>query len=252
MNIFTILLIALLVFMIIKTIPTAYQTKARKLYADGDYEASKAVIEKLIDKGKADVTLKTEYAYLLLKTGKFEKAEQTVNNILCGSLKPQQRSKAVILRCICYDKNNNTQEAYDDLLELYNDGYRSMNLYGLLGYLKIKMHIDEKETYNFCAEAYDYADDDRDICDNMLICCLRAGEFEKARELSSYLLEEYPDFIEGYYHSAQLDVALKDFSAAKDKLNKVSDCTRSFMTTVSQEEIDELSEQIDKLSEVNE
>ena len=59
----------------------------------------------------------------------------------------------------------------------------------MLGYFKILKEPMSDDTFNFCCEAYDYADDNRDICDNMLICYYNRGEYEKAKEISDIILE---------------------------------------------------------------
>lgn len=249
MKTIAILLVALAIYMIYKSVPVFYKTKARTLYSKGEYHKSKAIFEKLVKSSSNDVSLVMEYTYLLLKMGEYEDAERVINTILCKNLSPQTRSKAVILRCMCYDRNNNFDEAYSDACELYESGYRSMDLYSLLGYFKLKKNPASKETYDFCAEAYDYADDNRDICDNMLMCYYYAKDYDKAKELSDEIIENNPRFVEGYYHSAQLYVAMGESDLARSLIGEISNCDRSGLTTVSQSEIDELS---DSLQEVNE
>lgn len=243
--------LGLIIYLIYKGIPAFYRVKSRSFFANGDYKSAQLMLEKAMRVGNSNDEISMEYSYILLRTGEFEKAEQTVNNILSKKVTPQLRGRAVIQRCLCYHKNGNFDEAYNDASELYNEGYRSINLYALLGYFKLLKAPNSEKTYDFCAEAYDYADDDRDICDNMTLCYYNKGEYDKAKEISDAVLESNPKFIEAWYHAAQIDVAMKNYNSARKKLEKINDCNRSFMTTISEAEIDKLKEKIDKLSEVN-
>ncbi len=242
--------LALIIYLIYKGVPAFYRVKSRSFFADGDYKSAQLMLEKAMRVGNLNDEIGMEYSYILLRTGEFEKTEQTVNNILSKKVTPQLHGRAVIQRCLCYYKNGNFDEAYNDALELYNDGYRSINLYALLGYFKLLNSPNSEETFDFCAEAYEYADDDRDICDNMVLCYYNKGEYDKAKELSDIVLESNPKFIEAWYHAAQIDIAMNNYNSAREKLEKIDDCNRSFMTTVSQSEIDKLKKEIDKLSEV--
>lgn len=238
----TLLLIA---YGIYHYLPTIYSVQGRKCFAAADYAGAKAKLKKAIDTGHANGNIKMEYSYILLRTGDIEEAEQVVNSLLCyKSLKPEFRGRAIIQRCMCYYKRGNFDEALSDAQELFDDGYRSIMLYGMLGYFKIVKDPMSSETFDFCMEAYEYADDDRDICDNMLICYYNRGEYEKALEISDKVLEKNPKFVEAWYHGAQIDFKLGKYEDALEKINKTEECNRSFMTTISVEEVDKLREEI--------
>ena len=167
-------------------------------------------------------------------------------------MEPKNRNLATIQRCMCYYKAGNLEEAYKDAQELYDDGYRSIMLYGLLGYFKILKAPIADETFEFCTEAYEYADDDRDICDNLLICYYNRGEYNKAKEISDAVLEKEPMFVEAWYHGAQIDIALGDYKSAREKLDRIPDCNRSPMTTIPEKDVEKLSKTVDeKLKENN-
>lgn len=221
-------------------LPNFYRMKGQKCFAEGNYEGARAMYKKAVDTGHAKGDIKMEYSYILLRTGDIDEAEQIVNNILCYKLKPDVRGRAIIQRCMCYYKKGNIDEALSDAKELFDDGFKSIMLYGMIGYFMIEKDPYSQETFDFCAEAYDYADDDRDICDNMLICYYNRAEYKKAKEISDKVLESNPKFVEAWYHGAQIDNKLKDYKSALDKIEKIKECNRSFMTTISEEEIESL------------
>lgn len=227
-------------------LPQIYSMQGRKYFKAGNYDAAKLLFKKAVDTGHAKGDIRMEYSYILLRTGDIDEAEQIVNNMLCYKIKPEFRGRAIIQRCMCYYKKGNLDEALEDGMELYNEGYRSIMLYGMLGFFKILKDPMSEETFNFCREAYEYVDDDRDIRDNLLICYYNHGEYEKAKEISDMVLENNPKFVEAWYHGAQIDFAMGDYENALQKLEKTYKCNRSFMTTISVEEIENMKSEIYK------
>ena len=217
-----------------------YAIKGRTAFSKGDFKEAKRQYKKAMDTGKAKVATRVEYSDILMRTGNFEEAEQVLNNILRYKLKPENEKVAKLRRCMVYYKMDNLKEAYEDALEIYNEGYKTTYLYGLLGYFKIQMDKTADDTLEFCKEAYDYNSDDRDITDNLAICYYNRGEYEKAKGLSDKILEGNPQFVEAYYHGALIEYALGNYEKVLEYLDKTPDCRWSTMTTVTKEEIEEL------------
>ena len=245
-----VVIVLLIIYMIYKGRPSYYRIKGRNFYTTGDYESAKRAFEKALQSGMSNPEIYMEYSHILMMMGEFDDAERALNNLLCNKVENSLRGRAVIQRCLCYFNNNNFDEAYKDASELYDDGYRSIDLYGFLGMLKLINDPKSDETFDFCVEAYEYDDENRDICDNMVLAYYNKGEYDRAKELSDELTEEYPQFVEGWYHAAQIDIALNDYESALEKLDKIGECKRSAMTTVSDDEINNLKDEIERLSEV--
>ncbi len=243
--------VAIIAFAIYRSLPVFMQLRSRKYSADGDFKAARDILRKAASRPNATDDVKMEYSYILMRTGQFEEAEQIINVILSKPVDNNLRGRAILQRCLCYYKQNNLSEALSDAYELYNEGFRNMTLYGLLGYFKVLENPRSQETFDFCLEAYDYASDDRDICDNLLICYYSRGEYQKAKEISDSVLENNPRFVEAWYHGAQIDVKLGDYKSAKEKLDKIDDCNRSYMTTISVEEVENLMNEVTQKLEVN-
>lgn len=237
--------IGLIIFGLYSYLPTIYRIKGKRCFADADYKGAKTMFSKMMKTGRANVDMQMEYSYILLRTGDVDEAARVANNVLCNKVKPEFRGRAILQRCMCYYKQGNFEEALDDATELYEDGYRSMILYGMLGYFKIVQNPMSEETFEFCKEAYDYADDDRDICDNLLICHYNRGEYEEAKKISDTVLEKNPKFVEAWYHAAQIDDKLGNYDDALAKIAKIDECNRSFMTTISEDEVKQLKEKIE-------
>ena len=241
------MLVLVVLFYIYKSIPQIFAANGRKLFMQGRFDEAKHWFGRAVGTNRANAYIKLEYSYVLLRTGDVEKAEQLVTSVLGNRIVDTKlRGKAIIQRCMCYFKRDNLDEAMEDAMELYNDGYRSISLYGMIGYFKIYQDPMSEDTMSFCREAYDYADDDRDIRDNMLICYYNRGEYEKAKEISDKVLEAEPMFVEAWYHGAQVDYELGLYEDAKKKLDRIPECHRSYMTTVPEEDVEKLTEMVDQ------
>lgn len=230
----------MLIYIIYAYRPDFYAIKARKAYMAGKFAEAKRQYKKAIDTGKAKVAIRIEYSDALMRTGHFDEAEQVLNNVLRYKLKPENEKVAKLRRCMVYFKQNNFTEAYDDAVELYNEGFKNTYLYGMLGYFKLYKSKTSDETLDFCKEAYEYNSDDRDITDNLAVCYYYRGEYEKAKELSDKILEGNPQFVEAYYHGALIEYALKNYEKVLEYIEKIPGCRWSEMTTVSKEEVGDL------------
>ena len=113
--------------------------------------------------------------------------------------------------------------------------------YALLGYLRQSMG---DPSLDFCLEAYDYNDDDRDICDNLTVAYYMTGDLDSAEEMAKAEREKFPAFVEGFYHSAQIAAKKGDKKSALEFLDEIKNCNRTVMTTVSVDDIEALKEEL--------
>lgn len=232
--------------MIYSMVPAYYARKGNFAFASGNEQETLKWYEKAVATGRANIVIKISYAFVLLKTGNPEKAETVLNEILMQKKIPEdKRNMAKQNRCMVYYKLGRLDEAIEEAEELF-ENYKNTTMYGMLGYFKILNNEDLDSLLEFCLEAYDFNSDDRDIMDNLSIVYYKRGEYDKAREISQKLIKTAPKFIEAYYHGAQIAEKCGDIDAAKEILEDIEDCTRSYMTTVSQREIDELKERLNK------
>ncbi|MBQ7974798.1 MAG: hypothetical protein IJ300_03845, partial [Clostridia bacterium] len=176
-----------------------------------------------------------------LRTGDPQKALEIINKLLSLShLKPEIKLLAKQTRVLINYKLGDLDEAYSEAKEMFEDGYTTSNMYCLIGLLMIAKNEPIEETLEFCEKAYDYDSDNRDNVDNLLVCYIKTSNFEKTKELADSLTEEYPSFVEGWYHCAQAYAGTGDSAKALECLAKAKEGDRSFLTTVSEEEIESL------------
>lgn len=231
---------------IYSSVPAYYARKGNLAFAAGDEDKTLKWYEKAVATGRANIVIRISYAFILLKTGNPEKAETVLNEILMQKKVPEdKRNMAKQNRCMVYYRLGRLDEAVQEAEELFKT-YKNTTVYGMLGYFKILKGENLKDTLDFCLEAYDFNSDDRDILDNLSIVYYKLGEYDKAREISDKLIETAPKFIEAYYHGAQIAEKCGDIDRAAELLENIDDCKRSYMTTVTELEIENLRNSLKK------
>ncbi len=242
------LLAAIVLYGIYHFVPTFYVTKGNQSYAAGDEETAYLWYKKAYDTGRMNVKMKSSYAYILMRTGREDEAEKVLDPIIrVKGLEPEKKNIARQQRCMVYYRQGRIDEALSEAIQLYEDGYRTGNLYGMLGYFKLLSNVPLDETLATCEEAYDYDKDNRDILDNLSICYYRLGRYEDAEKISDELLSEQDDFVEGFYHGAKIAVKCGKYDKARAYLDKLAECKRSKMTTITEEEIEKLKSELNGL-----
>lgn len=221
-------------------IPNVYAAKAVKAYGDGDIEKAIEYYKKAADSGKVEHRI--NYALMLMRNGDFRGAESIFNAIVLDrGVLANDKLKAKLYRAMLYEKTDRLSDALEDAEEAF-ERMKSTLSYAVLGYLRQKNGGAELD---FCLEAYDYNSDDRDICDNLVIAYILSGDVDKAKTLSDEMREKFPNFLETFYRSAVVANMLGDKKQAKEFLDKTAECRRNPLTTVSQEEIDNLRKELE-------
>lgn len=240
------ILVVVALYGVYRYLPNLYIAKGNLAFRDGDDETAYKWYRKVYDSGRMTIAMKSSYAYLLMRLGKEDEAEDVLDPIIrVKGVKPDKKNMAKQQRCMVYYRQGRIDEALSEAMELYNSGYKTSNLYGMIGYFKMLHGDDLEETLRICLEAYDYDKDNRDIVDNLAMCYYKLGRYEEAEKVSDELLEKSDRFIEGFYHGAQIALALGNKERAKELLNKIGGCKRSVMTTVREEDIESLRKEVE-------
>ena len=240
--IFGLIVIAALLLFIYTTYYSQYMAmRANAIYNNGDAELAIKYYKKAIASKNHKFDTVLGYAMLLLRTGNPDEAMKQVNYVLSYSnLKKEIKLRAKQIRSLINYKLGETDEALEEANELFEDGYTTSDMHCIIGLFMIEAKKPWDEILAFCEKAYDYDEDNRDIVDNYLVALIETGNLEKAKELSDKLIEMAPQFVEAYYHSALLYKKLGDNKKALEILEKTPDCKRTYMTTVSEKDIEVL------------
>lgn len=231
-------------FLIYKALPSFYASLGRKAYNKDDKEKTIKYYDKSVDSGRAKTNVFITYVLILMRMGEMKKALQIADRKIADR-KTAEGEKYILkgYRCLIYHNQGNSREALEDAKEIF-ESYKNTMAYSLLGYLMLACDEPIKETLDFCLEAYDYNSDDRDIVDNLVLAYYKNGNYEKAEELSKTLIEMSPNFVEAHYHSALVAKALGKDEDAKEFLEDMDSCIRTALTTVTEEEIENLKNEL--------
>lgn len=216
--------------------PNIMCAKGQSEYAKGNNTKALELLKKAHTSSRARVSNSCAYAYILLRVGEDEEAAKVLNFVLLNQkMKEADRMQARQILSLVRYKQGDFEEA-TRLMEMVFETYKNSSVYGALGYYKILSNSPDMMKFNL--EAYDYNSDDKIIIDNMIILYLKNGDIEKAKELSDKSVDAGNKGVEIFYHAGQVYLALGDKKKALDYFKKAKSCQRSFMTTVSEGEID--------------
>ena len=231
-------------FLVYRAMPRIYSMKGTVQYNSGDTEGAVKYFEKAIDTGRAKSPVIVQYVMILMREGKFKRALRLIDRTVAErTARDDDRMLLKQYRCLIYFKTGAKEEAMDDAMEIFSS-FKNTVSYGLLGYLKLANGDISESTLGLCLEAYDYNKDDRDIVDNLVYAYYKMEKFEEAEALLPELIEKNPKFVEGYYHGALVKLALGKKNEAKELISKIPECKRTSLTTVSEEEVQELEEKL--------
>lgn len=216
----------------------------QRAYAQGKNNKALAYLKAGHEHPRAGAANSSAYAYILLRCGRAEDARIVANYALLNKKLSESDKNQIrqILSLICY-KLGDYDEA-TEMMEQIFENYKSTTVYGTLGYYKIL--ANSEDMYAFNEEAYEYNDSDKVIIDNMVILALMQGDAERAQALSKKSIDAGNKGVEIFYHAAQAEEALGNNEQALEYYLMAQSCTRSFMTTVPEAEIEAAIERLDK------
>ena len=223
--------------------PNLLSMRGQSEYAKGNNIKALELLKKSHESTRASTANSCAYAYILLRVGEAEEASKVLNFVLLNSkLKDDERLHARQILSLVRYKQGDFEEA-TRLMEMVFEGYKNSGVYGALGYYKILSNAPDMMEFNM--EAYEYNSDDKIIVDNMIILYLKNGEIEKAKELSDKSVEAGNKGVEIFYHAGQVYLALGENETALGYFKKAKSCERSFMTTISETEVDRAIDELE-------
>ena len=225
--------------------PNLLTLVGQRAYALGNHNKALRYLKAGHEHPRSGASNSSTYAYILLRCGRMDDAKFIANYALLNKRISDADKNQIrqILSLICYKKGE-----YDEatkMMEKIFETYRTSNVYGTLGYYKIL--AESEDMYTFNEEAYEYNSDNKVIMDNMVILCLRKGEAERAQEISQKSINAGNKGVEIFYHAGQAEEALGNAEQALEYYQKAYSCARSFMTTISENEIEEAIARLEKI-----
>ncbi|RHP04096.1 tetratricopeptide repeat protein [Firmicutes bacterium AF36-3BH] len=103
-------------------LPTYYAINGNKAFEIGDEDRAREWYKKACETGRANVKLKSSYAYVLLRTGYADEAEKVLDPIIrVKGLAPEKKNLAKQQRCMVYYKQGRLDEAIEDAQSMMNE-----------------------------------------------------------------------------------------------------------------------------------
>jgi len=234
------IIIVVILFIIYKATPAIIREWGRTVGAAGDFKKALKFL-KFAVMLSPNVKNKNIYGYILMQNGKFRDAVNVFNEIILDrAILPANKITAKVYRAMAKCKLGEKEDALEDAEEVFKSVKNTLT-YALLGYMR---QSSGDAALDFCLEAYDYNDDDRDICDNLAVAYYMTGDLESARDMAEEIREKFPAFVEGFFHSAQIAVKLGDKKSALEFLEQIDCCNRTMMTTISVDDIEALKDEL--------
>ncbi|MBC7765700.1 MAG: tetratricopeptide repeat protein [Hyphomonadaceae bacterium] len=143
------------------------------------------------------------YAYLLVKSGETELAEQCVKRIEKKGIKTHDKTHYYAITALIAFRKGDLPLAIETLETAHQKSFRNSTTYSSLGYMYI-LTGDLEKALQVNLEAYDYNKSNKVILDNLGDTYYLLGDFKKAEEIFIDLLKGKPDFPEPYYHYASV------------------------------------------------
>jgi len=214
-----------------------YSLMGARSYARGDMDKTIEWFERIYRLKNPPVRDCVSYAYILLKNGITEKADEILQNLLNKNPSGPDSPYIKSVFALVLWKKGKTGEAVK-LLENVRENYVTTSVYESLGYMLIEQG-DLEKALKVNLEAYDYNSDDKVIMDNLGQTYYLLGEYEKANEIYEKLMNSSPTFPEAYYNYGLLLDKLGDREKAAEMMKKALSLKFTALSTVSREKIEE-------------
>ncbi len=216
----------------------------QRAYAQGKNNKALRYLKAGHEHGRAGAGNSSTYAYILLRCGRMDEARVVANYALLNKKLSEADKNQVrqILSLICYKQGDYAEATA--MMEQIFENYKTSNVYGTLGYYKIL--AGSEDMYAFNEEAYEYNSENKVIIDNKIILHLLREEYAQAQALSQKSIDAGNKGVEIYYHAGQAEEGLGNLAQALEYYRMADSCTRSFMTTVSETEIEKAIERLEQ------
>ncbi|MDC7220097.1 MAG: tetratricopeptide repeat protein [Spirochaetales bacterium] len=216
----------------------------RRYSKDEDKTGALAQIEKALN-FPMPPSPKLTCAYILLKEGRPDKAEEVIAPLRTVETKRFNSNEARLHYSLIYWKKGELDKAIESLEELMAEGYRNSILYGNLGvYLIEKGDLDR--ALEVTQEGLEYNSSSLLIRDNLGLIYIKKKEWDEAARVYDELLTEIPGFPDPYYNRALIHKQSGQWEEARDLLIKAEGKSYNYLSTLALEQVQSLLEEADR------
>jgi tetratricopeptide (TPR) repeat protein len=237
------LIILLIVYMLYSSRSNFYAVRGSAYFVKDDLETALDYYKKAYESKPCPEKHQVGYAYLLLRAGDLEQAEDILQKLQQRSA---SRENLVQIHCnlaTLYWLQGKREQGLALLEEVFVE-YKNTLVYGNLGYFKI-LNGDLYEALKFNLEAYSYNSDDHTIMDNLALNYYLLGKTAQAEELFHKLMTKSPKYAEPYYYYA---LTLKNQGKTEEALEQMKIALKkkiSFISPITLEHIEHEAAQLE-------
>ncbi len=199
--------------------------------------------------GKMSPSFQLYFAYLLLRNGELDEAENIINKaIVIGkhTLSEPELKTSEFNRALITWKRGDLSSAIVELEELYEQGYHTAGLYGSLGSFYL-INKEYEKALNLAKEGVEFSDTDLISRDNLGQAYIGLGKLDDAQEVYDELLPKEPKFMEPYFNYATVMEKRGNLKEAKEFYETALEYEEKFLSTITHEEIKASIDRIDEL-----
>lgn len=149
------------------------------------------------------------FVYMLLKSGKYEKAGEIIKETEKREMTQFERHQLETNKALLLWKEKHIEESLELYEKLMEDG-ESTVLYGSYGYV-VTLGGDLAKALSVNEAAIRYNPNDSAIMDNLGLTYILIGDYDKAFDIYEKLLSKAPSFPDAYYNAAELMRLMKDY-----------------------------------------
>ncbi|MBN2853801.1 MAG: hypothetical protein JXQ23_13815 [Clostridia bacterium] len=194
---------------------------------------------------KSSMNTANQFIYLLLKSGKYDKCGEIINEVSNREMKEKDKEILLTNKALYLWKKNLISESIS-LYEQITENHKSTAVYTAYGYV-ITLGDDIDKALKLNLEAYEYNKDSKGIMDNLALSYMKAGDLDKSYDLYMKLLEKKPAFPEAYYNMALLMQLKGELTDARYYLGKALELPFNGLSTVSKQEVEKKLDYIKRL-----
>jgi len=215
---------------------------AHKAFQKGDEVAALAAFARAEAAGRLGTEATASYAYLALKNGRTDEAALVLAQAFSSgrrgkALKPSEKRLLQTYQALVLWKQDNLDEAVALLEGLLADGYRTLTLYGNLGFFLLEQgNVARAEAV--CLEAADWDPEGKVILDNLASVYLEKEEWKKAAEVYDRLLALEPRFPEAWHGAGWASLKTGDAAEAQRRWERALELPFHSLTTVERPAIE--------------
>lgn len=221
-----------------------YTLRANRLLVNKQREKGYELLRKAYLTGNIPYIVTSGYIFLSLKFGHLDNAMDAITETLIKpKLKPRYKKELLSHKALYYWSAGDIDNCLDIMNNLYEGGYKNSNFFGSYGYI-LTSNKEYEKAEKVIKEAIEFNSVDKISLDNEIALYIELERWDEAKEKWDYLENLHPTFPEFWYHGVLVYMHFAENEKAKELLDKAKEFPLFNLSTISQEDINQLESKI--------